>query len=138
LDAGDDEAVVRTDSDRLTRVLLNLLSNAVKFSPQGEEVTVSIERRGPYVRIGVRDHGPGIPDEYKALIFEKFAQVDATDGRRKGGTGLGLTIVRQTIARLGGSVGHTAVPSGGTIFHVDVPRWNVALISQRSPERFTA
>ena len=134
-DAGAADAVVRTDSDRLAQVLLNLLSNAVKFSPRGEEVTVSVEELGPYVRIAVRDRGPGIPDEYKTLIFEKFAQVDATDTRRKGGTGLGLTIVRQTMARLGGRVGHAPAPSGGTVFYADVPSADVTLTSQRNLER---
>jgi len=115
---------VRTDSDRLLQVLLNLLSNAVKFSPRGSHVVVSIEPRDDYVRISMRDHGPGIPDEFKTLIFEKFAQVDATDARQKGGTGLGLSIVRQTMVRLGGSVGHFAASSSGTVFYVEVPRWN--------------
>ncbi len=131
-DAAD--AAIRTDSDRLMQVLTNLLSNAVKFSPPGEEAVVSIETRDDCVRIAVRDHGPGIPDEFKTLIFEKFAQVDATDARQKGGTGLGLSIVRQTMIRLGGSVGHVAAPSGGTIFHVDVPRWN----AQPMPEQASA
>jgi PAS domain S-box-containing protein len=117
-------STVRTDGDRLVQVLANLLSNAVKFSCPGQEALVSIEPRGDHVRIAVRDHGPGVPSEFKTLIFEKFAQVDATDARQKGGTGLGLSIVRETMARLGGSVGHFAAASGGSIFYVDVPRWD--------------
>jgi PAS domain S-box-containing protein len=123
LEPGIDDVEVRTDRGRLTQVLMNLLSNAVKFSPRGKQAVVTIEPRGDYVRIAVRDQGPGIPDEFKALVFEKFAQVDATDARQKGGTGLGLSIVKQTMSRLGGSVGHFAAPSGGTVFYVDVPRW---------------
>lgn len=115
---------VRTDRDRLMQVVANLLSNAVKFSPRGTDVSVSIERRQTDVRIAVRDHGPGVPDDFKALMFEKFAQVEATNARRKGGIGIGLSIVRQTMMRLGGSVGYTAAPSGGSVFHVDVPRWD--------------
>jgi PAS domain S-box-containing protein len=126
------DAAVRTDSERLMQVLTHLLSNAVKFSLPGEEAVVSIETRDNHVRIAVRDHGPGIPDEFKALIFEKFAQIDATDARQKGGTGLGLSIVRQTMIRLGGSVGHVAAASGGTIFHVDVPRWNAESMPDRT------
>jgi signal transduction histidine kinase len=116
------DTAIWTDADRLIQVLTNLLSNAVKFSPSGEEVLVAIETADNHVRVTVRDHGLGIPDEFKTLIFEKFAQVDATDARQKGGTGLGLSIVRQTMLRLGGSVGHVPAPSRGTIFHVDVPR----------------
>lgn len=122
LDTEVAEAPVRTDGYRLMQVLANLLSNAVKFSPRGEEAVVSIELLDDYVRIAVRDRGPGVPDEYRALIFEKFAQVDAADSRQKGGTGLGLSIVKETMIRLGGSVGFLPAPSGGSIFYVDVPR----------------
>src|SRR5262249_8106991 len=82
LDPNAADAAVYTDRDRLLHVLANLLSNAVKFSPRGEEAMASIEPRGDHVRIAVRDHGAGIPDEFKPLMFEKFAQADATDARR--------------------------------------------------------
>ena len=130
LDAKMLDATVYTDGDRFMQVLANLLSNAVKFSRPGEEAVVSIEARGDHVRIAVRDHGPGIPDEFKALIFEKFAQVDATDARQKGGTGLGLSIVKQIMTRLGGSVGCDAASSEGSIFHVDVPRWTPESVAE--------
>lgn len=123
LDARDADIAVRTDAERLIQAIANLLSNAVKFSPAGEEVVVSVEPRGDDVRIAVRDHGPGVPEEYDSLIYQKFAQVDATDARQKGGNGLGLSIAKQTVIRLGGSVGHTAIAGGGTIFYIDVPRW---------------
>lgn len=121
LDENAIDASVQTDPDRLMQVLGHLLSNAVKFSPSGEEVVVFIERQGAYVRVGVRDRGSGIPEEFKNLIFEKFAQVDASDARRKGGSGLGLSIVRQTMLQLGGRVGHFPAPAGGTVFYVDLP-----------------
>ena len=122
LDANAVDATVHSDRERLMQVLANLLSNAVKFSPRGSEAVVSIEVLDKDVRIAVRDRGPGIPKDFKTLIFNKFAQVDATDARQKGGTGLGLSIVKQTMVRLGGKIDHIAAPSGGTIFHVDVPR----------------
>jgi PAS domain S-box-containing protein len=117
---------VRADSDRLVQVVTNLLSNAVKFSPRGEEVTVAIAHDAQSVRILVCDRGPGIPDDFKPRIFEKFAQADATDARQKGGTGLGLSIVKQIVALLGGAVGFEAAPGGGTVFHVALPRWEIA------------
>jgi two-component system, OmpR family, sensor histidine kinase VicK len=120
------EAMVYTDADRLLQVLINLLSNAVKFSAADKEAVVSVVERGDFIRITVRDHGPGIPDEFKDLIFQKFAQIDATDSRRKGGTGLGLSIVKQTMIRLGGNVGFDKVPSGGSVFYIDVPSWTSA------------
>jgi PAS domain S-box-containing protein len=124
LDAKAADAAVYSDGDRLMQVLKSLLSNAVKFSRRGEEALVTIEVRGEHVRIAIFDHGPGIPNEFKSLIFEKFVQVEATDARKKGGTGLGLSIVKETMMRLGGSIGCDAAPSGGSIFYIDVPRWN--------------
>jgi PAS domain S-box-containing protein len=123
LDAADAAFDVRADPDRLLQAITNLLSNAIKFSPPGEEVVVAVETRGETVRISVRDHGHGVPEEFKPHIFEKFAQADATDARQKGGTGLGLSIVKQIVDRLDGAVGFDDAPGGGAIFHVDLPNW---------------
>jgi signal transduction histidine kinase len=113
----------RADTDRLAQVVTNLLSNAVKFSPPDSEVVVTVETNADVVRILVRDHGSGIPAEFKPSVFERFAQADATDARRKGGTGLGLSIVKQIVDRLDGEVGFGDAPGGGTIFRVEVPIW---------------
>jgi PAS domain S-box-containing protein len=121
LDPTAPTAEVYADPDRLAQIITNLLSNAIKFSPADGEVAVAIEKRGDTVRLSVRDHGPGIPADFKPSIFEKFAQADATDARQKGGTGLGLSIVKQIVARLGGKVGFDDAPGGGTVFHVDLP-----------------
>jgi PAS domain S-box-containing protein len=135
--AGDSvPGAVRADPDRLMQVLTNLLSNAVKFSPRGGEVVVAIRLEDDQVRIAVRDHGPGIPDEFRAQLFEKFAQVDATNTRRPGGTGLGLSIVKQIVIRHGGSIGYETAPGGGAIFIVDLPQWNpLACSEQTHPAR---
>jgi DNA-binding response OmpR family regulator/nitrogen-specific signal transduction histidine kinase len=117
-------ADVRADPDRLLQVVTNLLSNAIKFSSADNEVVVAIEKRPDMVRLTVRDHGPGIPTDFKPLIFEKFAQADAGDARQKGGTGLGLSIVKQIVDRLSGEVGFADAPGGGTLFHVELPCWD--------------
>ena len=122
---------MRADPDRLVQAITNLLSNAIKFSPPGEEVVVAVETKSDAVRISVRDHGPGVPEEFKHRIFEKFAQADGTDARRKGGTGLGLSIVKQIVDRLGGEVGFADAPGGGAIFHVDLPNWAHAVRQSR-------
>src|SRR3984957_19910056 len=117
---------IRADTDRLAQVLTNLLSNAIKFSPPDGEVVIAVEKETEVnaVRITVRDHGPGIPVDFKSRIFERFAQADATDARRKGGTGLGLSIAKQIIDRLGGEVGFADAPGGGTVFYVELPIWD--------------
>jgi signal transduction histidine kinase len=116
-------ADVRADPDRLAQVISNLLSNAVKFSPRDDEVVIKIEQGIDLVRISVRDHGSGIPADFKSRIFERFAQADATNTRQRGGTGLGLSIVKQIVDRLAGEVGFADAPEGGTIFFVELPRW---------------
>ena len=124
LDPASEEAMVRADPDRLIQVVSNLLSNAAKFSCRGQKVQVLITQTEDNVRIAICDHGCGIPEEFKSRIFEKFAQGDASDARQKGGTGLGLSIVKQIMVRLSGDVGFEPTPGGGTIFHVDLPRWD--------------
>jgi signal transduction histidine kinase len=124
-DASTDPAAdVRADPDRLFQVVTNLLSNAVKFSPPDNEVVIAIFKESGLVRFTVRDHGAGIPVDFKPLIFEKFAQADARDARQKGGTGLGLSIVKQIVDRLNGKVGFADAPGGGTVFSVELPCWD--------------
>ena len=113
---------IRGDPDWLLQVLTNLLSNAVKFSPAAENVEVVIENSSGNIRISVRDHGHGVPEDFRPRIFQKFAQADASDARQLGGTGLGLSIVKRIVNRLGGEVGFDDAPGGGAIFHVEFPR----------------
>ena len=140
LDASED-ADANIDSERLSQAIANLLSNAIKFSGTGGVVGVAVKNHGDTLRIAVRDHGPGIPDEFKSHIFQKFAQADATDARQKGGTGLGLSIVKEIVERLGGKVGFEDAPGGGAIFHVDLPVWDdtvggaVDLVAKGAPRR---
>ena len=81
-----DGARVMANPDRLMQVLTNLLSNAVKFSPPDSRVEIAVSREGNNVRIAVTDRGPGIPDEFRDRIFQKFAQADSSDDRQKRGT----------------------------------------------------
>lgn len=112
----------RADSHRMIQVLANLISNAVKFSPPGDEVVVSTSlTQAGLLRFSVMDHGPGISEEFRARIFEKFAQADASDSKVKGGTGLGLAITKGLVERMGGEIRFETQPGQGTIFHVDFP-----------------
>lgn len=115
------EAEIMADEDRLMQVVTNLLSNAAKFSPKGEDIRVSVRALDRRYRISVADHGPGISEEFRQRIFEKFAQADSSTSRQKGGTGLGLSIVREIVNRMRGSVSFESEPGRGTVFHVDLP-----------------
>jgi PAS domain S-box-containing protein len=118
-------AVVRVDSDRLTQVVTNLMSNAAKFSPRGGVVAVAVTRREGRVRVAVSDQGPGIPDEFRDRIFQKFAQADSSDTRQKGGTGLGLSISKAIVERLGGQIGFETAAGVGTTFYFELPELHV-------------
>ena len=98
-------AQVVADRKRLLQVLTNLISNAAKFSPEGETVQVALAKHGDRVRVEVQDRGPGIPEEFRARIFSRFAQADSAAARQKGGTGLGLAICKRLIELMNGQIG---------------------------------
>jgi DNA-binding response OmpR family regulator len=113
---------VRVDADRLMQVLANLLSNAAKFSPAGGEVAVSVGAHGRRVRVEISDCGPGIADEFRARIFQKFSQADASDTRAKGGSGLGLSISKAIVEGMGGAIDFHSEPGRGSTFWFELPR----------------
>jgi len=122
LEAPADVVRVHVDSDRLTQVVTNLLSNAVKFSPPQSCVRVRVLGGGTgRIRVEVADSGPGIPEEFRKRIFQKFSQADTSDTRQKGGTGLGLNISRAIVERMGGNMGFTTQTDVGTVFFFDLP-----------------
>ncbi|KAF0675051.1 sensor histidine kinase [Profundibacterium mesophilum] len=111
---------VNGDPGRLMQVLNNLLSNAAKYSDHGGEVHVSLRRHGDKARIEVRDFGLGIPEEYQTRIFDKFQQVDSSDHRARGGTGLGLCIAKGIVESHGGRLGLQSEVSKGSLFTVEL------------------
>ncbi|MCP3137278.1 GAF domain-containing sensor histidine kinase [Pyxidicoccus xibeiensis] len=117
-------ALARVDADRLAQVLANLLSNAIKFSPRGERVTVRLARHRGGLRVSVEDRGPGIPEAFRARLFQKFAQADGSDTRKRSGTGLGLNITRALVERLGGTLDFVTTRGAGTTFWFDLPEWH--------------
>lgn len=109
------------DPDRLRQILLNLLGNAVKFTERGSvTLSVSLVDETPDVvtlRFAVADTGIGIPPEAVPRLFQRFAQVDSTVGRRFGGTGLGLAISKELATRMGGDIGvHSTLGQGSTFW----------------------
>jgi PAS domain S-box-containing protein len=120
LRANTTDAVVLADRDRLAQTLANLLSNAVKFSPDGGVVTVSAGPASPeaggdeMVLFTVTDQGPGIPADKLETIFDRFAQVDASDNRAKTGTGLGLPICRGIVEQHGGRIWASSTTGSGS------------------------
>ncbi|WP_274627701.1 ATP-binding protein [Arvimicrobium flavum] len=122
------------DPDRLHQVLSNLLSNAIKFSSVGDTVTVRLARRsGGVLRISVVDRGAGIPEAFRARVFGKFEQADASSTRGKGGTGLGLSIAKAIIEKLGGAIAFETQEGHGTAFHIDLPEASGQAVASATP-----
>jgi signal transduction histidine kinase len=95
---GTDEIVLA--DDLVGQIFMNLLGNSVKFAAPHPEITITVDRAGPEVSVSIADNGPGIPDEMKPVIFDRFRK-----GRsRNSGKGLGLFITRKLIEDYGGSI----------------------------------
>ena len=109
------------DPDRLRQVLWNLLSNAIKFTSVNGTVRITLERRGPHVRVAVTDTGQGIPPALLPFVFERFRQGDTTSTRQHGGLGIGLAIVRELVELHGGRVDVESREGRGSTFTVELP-----------------
>ena len=124
---------VTGDPARVRQVLYNLLGNAIKFTDTGQ-VTLRVARRGcddddagadspcaRRIRFDVEDTGTGIPPDQIERVFEAFAQLDGSFGRRHQGTGLGLTISRELARAMGGDIVCESTPGRGSVFTLTVP-----------------
>jgi signal transduction histidine kinase len=126
--ASPPDIVLMTDPRKLTLVLRNLVGNALKFTERGE-VRVEAALDNGHVVLKVADTGIGIPLEDQEAIFEMFRQVDGSDRRRFGGSGLGLYIVQRFVRRLGGTIALASEPGRGSVFSVSLPRLAPAIQS---------
>ena len=110
------------NADSLARVMDNLISNASKFSQKGAEIFVSLVETDNSLRLSVRDFGLGIPQHLHGTIFERFVQADSSDTRSQGGSGLGLSIVKEIVGKHQGRVYFVSKEQQGTEFFVDLPK----------------
>jgi len=127
LENGDINNEVCADSHRIAQVMSNLLSNAAKFSPKDAVVMLGARSHlGGMIRFYVTDEGMGIPEAFRGQIFERFTQVDSSDRRNKGGTGLGMAISKSIIDSHHGNIDFTSVEGEGSTFYFDLPESSVA------------
>lgn len=110
-----------TDGDRLRQIVLNLLRNALRHTPDGGIVVLSARCRLPWIVLSVADTGEGIPPEHLPLIFEPFYRVDPARSHSAGGAGLGLSIVREFVELLDGTISVESTPGEGSCFQVSIP-----------------
>jgi two-component system, sensor histidine kinase and response regulator len=115
---------LRGDPGRIRQVICNLIGNAVKFTEHGEvslQAEILTQSEGETcLRLTVSDTGIGIPIERQKAVFESFTQADGSTTRRYGGTGLGLTISRHIIEKMGGQIHLASTPGAGSAFAVEI------------------
>ncbi len=109
------------DAGIFAEIIDNLISNAIKYSPQGKRVTVQVEQNDTYLRVAVKDEGPGISEEDKKRLFQKFARLSAQPTGGEHSTGLGLSIVKRLTEAMRGRVGCDSVLGSGATFFVEFP-----------------
>jgi len=122
------------DSTRLQQVVWNLLTNAVKFTQEGGRVELRMEGAADHIQIAVSDTGKGIEPEFLPFVFDRFRQADSSSGRRYGGLGLGLSLVKHLVELHGGTITAASEGAGrGTTFTITLPRRHLELIPSPSP-----
>ncbi|NHM30278.1 cell wall metabolism sensor histidine kinase WalK [Neobacillus terrae] len=117
----DARMFVEIDEDKLTQVLYNIISNALKYSPEGGQLTFTVEEREDHILVSVKDQGMGIPKENIGKIFERFYRVDKARTRKLGGTGLGLAIAKEMVEAHGGRIWANSKEGKGTEIAFTLP-----------------
>ena len=112
---------IEADPVRMRQILLNLLSNAAKFTDQGSITLHIAQSDDAYIQIAVRDTGIGIAEQDFPRLFQAFEQVDSSDSRKVGGTGLGLPIVHELVLMHGGQIWLESQLGRGATFYVRLP-----------------
>ncbi len=116
---------IRADLEKMSWVLLQLQDNAIKFTNHGGKVSLIAEREEGLVTFTIRDTGIGIPEKRLTEIFEPFHQLDGSDSRNFGGTGLGLALVKKIIEAHGSAIHVQSVPGKGSEFSFSLPVENI-------------
>lgn len=119
--SGADSVVIDGDEEALRQALTNLVDNAVAHSPEGAEVRVEVRDEGAIAELAVHDQGEGIPADAVERVFERFYRVDTARSRARGGTGIGLSIVKHVAQAHGGTVAVESELGVGSSFRLRVP-----------------
>ncbi|MDE2388862.1 MAG: PAS domain S-box protein, partial [Betaproteobacteria bacterium] len=113
--------MIESDGEKLQRILFNLLSNAFKIVQDKGRIALRLAVTGERVQIEVQDNGPGIPEDMRERVFERFVQVENGTARQYRGTGLGLAIVKDFVQLLRGGLELEQPPGGGALFRITLP-----------------
>jgi signal transduction histidine kinase len=112
--------IIKTDKEKLREILINLIDNSVKYTPKGS-IKVDVHKEGNYIKFGIADTGIGIPKKYFSKLFMRFYQVESPLTRKVGGSGLGLSICKEYVEKLGGKIWFKSKVGKGTTFYFILP-----------------
>jgi signal transduction histidine kinase len=105
----------------IAHVLQNLVTNAIKYSPHDSQIDITALKHGKFGRMQVMDRGPGINDEDRAKLFQRFVRLSSTPTSGEAATGLGLALAMQQARAMGGNLWHEPRDGGGSIFTLELP-----------------
>jgi signal transduction histidine kinase len=125
-----------TDRNYLSRIVENLLSNAIKFSSGDKDVFVNIIKSETEIEISVRDEGPGISAEDQLKLYQRFQKLTARPTGGETSTGLGLSIVKQLLSSMGGSITCTSELDKGSTFRIRIPEMELSSAQGDMPAKF--
>lgn len=141
----DESLVALVDANAMRQILLNLLDNAVKYGAPGQSILVGLLRSGDRARLWVDDEGQGIPIADRERVWHPYVRMPRHFGSARGGSGIGLSVVRELVEQQGGTVWIEDAPGGGARFVLDLPavasdgvigRSGVpGIVGPRSPDR---
>jgi PAS domain S-box-containing protein len=117
---GDEDLQIEADEHRIDQVIVNLVNNAAKYAPDSKEIYLGVEKQSTYLKVSVRDTGPGIPPEKLPFLFDRYYRADHS-GVSYTGLGLGLYICAEIIKRHGGQMGVESELGKGSIFWFTLP-----------------
>lgn len=113
--------IIHADKERMEQVIMNIVSNAIKYTPDGGRIEITAWSMGEKVSISVSDNGVGIPEEDQPRLFDRFYRVDKARSREAGGSGLGLSIVKEIVQAHNGDIDIRSKQGEGTTMTVTLP-----------------
>lgn len=119
-----DKLKVNADKNRLIQVTNNLISNAIKFSKKHSDIKISTRNIDHNIRVSIKNQRDNVPEKFHNQIFEKFSQLSTSEGHQKDGSGLGLSIAKAIMEKMGGSINFTS-QNGETEFYFCLPKCEI-------------
>ena len=117
---GDKDVGINADEHRVEQVVVNLVNNAIKYAPDSKTIYIIIERYASFIKLSVKDNGPGIPEDQIPHLFERYYRIGQSD-KYQSGLGLGLYISSEIIKRHGGEIGVISKLGEGSTFWFTLP-----------------